>query len=375
MKKVKLDNIVIDENVKDSQVAIDAKQRWAPLLTQDIASQDYSYKKGKRTLVINESRGEMVHECASASDQYLCCNVLVSPTVSNCPFDCSYCFLQDHLTDTLLSVNVDNDNIAESILERTSQEPNRLFRIGTWVLGDSLAIDPMAQSVIELAKILQARSENILLELKTKSANVELLLKENLQDMLIVSFSLNPESVISEDEKGTASLKERLDAMVKVTKVGYKIGIHFDPIIEISNFDNEYLNLIDQIFKLIKVEDIVWISLGSLRFSNKMKNQISLNYPKSKIIYEEFVKGSDNLLRYPKPVRIKQYRTVYNQLVKQSPNLPFIYLCMERYDLWERVFESKVAVDMNEVDYFIALSIYNRIAKLVKIKPERCHYR
>ncbi|MFW2331029.1 MAG: hypothetical protein ACN4E2_01855, partial [Nitrospinota bacterium] len=62
-------------------------------------------------------------------------------------------------------------------------------------------------------------------------------------------------------------------------------------------------------------------------------------------------------------------------LVKQSPNLPFIYLCMERYDLWERVFESKVAVDMNEVDYFIALSIYNRIAKLVKIKPERCHYR
>ncbi|MFL7807129.1 MAG: hypothetical protein AB8I80_00790, partial [Anaerolineae bacterium] len=51
------------------------------------------YREGKRSLHLGDKRGSVMHPCASLHPDYICCNVQVLATVSNCPFDCSYCFL------------------------------------------------------------------------------------------------------------------------------------------------------------------------------------------------------------------------------------------------------------------------------------------
>ena len=58
-----------------------------------------SYIKGKQNLHFTSKKGEIMDTCATISDKYICCNVKVLKSVSNCPYDCSYCFLQNYLND------------------------------------------------------------------------------------------------------------------------------------------------------------------------------------------------------------------------------------------------------------------------------------
>ncbi len=126
----------------------------------------------------------------------LCCNVKVLAAVSNCPYECSCCFLQNYLTDTTLSVVADTDALLREVDEKTSKQPGRLFRAGTWELGDSLALEALTGTAAELVCAF-AKRPNLLLELKTKSAQVSGLLDLPHNGRTVVSWTVNPESAVS----------------------------------------------------------------------------------------------------------------------------------------------------------------------------------
>jgi spore photoproduct lyase len=48
---------------------------------------------------------------------------------------------------------------------------------------------------------------------------------------------MNPQQVIDLDEHGTASLSERLLAARRCQNAGYRLGFHFDPIVETALTD------------------------------------------------------------------------------------------------------------------------------------------
>ena len=56
-------------------------------------------------------KGQKLDTCASKYQDYICCNVKVLKSVSNCPYDCTYCFLQNYLTDGLNSLEYKNIDI------------------------------------------------------------------------------------------------------------------------------------------------------------------------------------------------------------------------------------------------------------------------
>ena len=99
------------------------------------------YRDGKKTLKYVPYKGEKMDTCATIHTDYVCCNVKVLKSVSNCPFDCSYCFLQNYLTQPQLEVVEDHAKLTEEIALKINRQPWRFFRIGTWELGDSLALE------------------------------------------------------------------------------------------------------------------------------------------------------------------------------------------------------------------------------------------
>ena len=116
--------------------------------------------------------------CATISNKYICCNVKVLKSVANCPYDCSYCFLQNYLNDGNTKVVGDEKALMEEVKEKCNKEPKKIFRIGTWELGDSLALEKetgQAQRFIDHFKNIP----NAVLELKTKSSVVDPILKCN----------------------------------------------------------------------------------------------------------------------------------------------------------------------------------------------------
>ena len=158
------------------------------------------YRDGKKHLVLTEKKGDSLDTCATISDKYLCCNVKVLKSVSNCPFDCSYCFLQNYLNDPALQSVADIDGLISDVHEKLEAQPWRFFRIGTWELGDSLALEyetGQAKALVERFSKLS----NAVLELKTKSDCVDTLLDCDHQLKTVVSWSMNTAEMIKRDRK------------------------------------------------------------------------------------------------------------------------------------------------------------------------------
>ena len=145
------------------------------------------YRDGKKSVEFVPHKGEKMDTCATIHDEYVCCNVKVLKSVSNCPFDCSYCFLQNYLTNPQLEVVEDNDRLINEIETKIKAQPWRFFRIGTWELGDSLALENetgQAQKLIDYFSTV----DNAVLELKTKSDVVDPILNCQHNQKTVVSW-------------------------------------------------------------------------------------------------------------------------------------------------------------------------------------------
>ena len=102
-----------------------------------------------------------------------------------------------------------------------------------------------------------------------------------------------------------------------------------------DGFEKDYEYLIKDIGRLLVPEKIIWISLGLLRFPAKLMDHFIENERRT-LLYGEFIRGEDGKLRYIKKERIRIYRMLYDLLKGVHPDL-FVYLCMERPDVWAAV--------------------------------------
>ncbi|MGA0241942.1 MAG: SPL family radical SAM protein [Candidatus Marinamargulisbacteria bacterium] len=310
------------------------------------------YRDGKKSIEYVPYKGEKMDTCATIHDDYVCCNVKVLKSVSNCPFDCSYCFLQNYLTNPQLEVVKDNDQLIHEINTNITSQPWRFFRIGTWELGDSLALENdtgQAQKLIEYFRTVP----NAVLELKTKSDVVDPILNCDHQQKTVVSWSLNTDYIIRTEEHKTAPLNQRLNAMKKAVDANYLIGLHFDPMIYYADWEADYMTLLSQVHAVVPSHQIAWVSIGSLRFNPEQKRLIENNFRGTQLTCQEMVKGSDNKVRYVKPLRVQMYATMMTKMRELWGPTPLIYLCMERWDMWEKVMDTQPK-SIAELDYAFA---------------------
>lgn len=366
IKTITISNALQENSVSDSISLPDEV-----LQHTDVTPKVKDYQTGKKHLHISEKRGELFHDCSSKHDDYICCNVKVLATVSNCPYECSYCFLQNYLTDSTLSVVGEVDAMVSEVSEKIALEPWRLQRIGTWELGDSLALEDIVSNTALLVEKI-ATLPNVLLELRTKSDQVESLLKVDHQQKTVVSWTMNPQAVVKREEYRTASVAARIAAMKKVADAGYLLAIHFDPMIYYPEWEQGYSELLEQIFAVIPQEQITWFSIGSLRFNPEMKKVMESNYPGSGATEAEMVLGDDGKVRYIKPLRVEMYRHLY-QLLKQYAPDPYIYLCMERWDMWQKILGFQPDSTAHN-DFLMSQSLYQRFPQLGFTEPDREQY-
>ncbi|NQY73209.1 MAG: hypothetical protein HRT90_00435 [Candidatus Margulisbacteria bacterium] len=325
------------------------------------------YRDGKSTVKVVPKKGKALDLCATWGEEYVCCNVHVLKSVQNCPYDCSYCFLQNYLNDGTMKVVGDIKALIDEVKEKTAKQPWRFFRIGTWELGDSLALEKQTGQARQLIQEF-SKLPNALLELKTKSDQVDSILDIDHKGRTVVSWSVNPQTLIKRDEKGTASIKERLNAMQKVVASGYLVGLHFDPMILHDGWEENYWQLVRDIFEVVPLHQIAWISIGSLRFNPEMKKTMEINFPASDLTHQEMVLGSDGKIRYVKPIRVEMYEHLYRALTIFGDNDLLIYFCMERWDVWQKVL-GYTPRSSGHLDFLFTQSLHDRFPGLVHLKP------
>jgi spore photoproduct lyase len=337
--------IFLDRSVMGSPVAEEMLSRLEGIpvvlvngpqeVTRELSSFKDPFGEGKHSLLITRQRGDFVKGCPGTHHR-ICCGYGIINLVVNCPIDCSYCILQGYLNNPAITIYVNIDDLFDQLEEKLSGDPHRIFRLGTGELGDSLAFDGITGFSTMVVPFFAER-ENAVFELKTKTDEVDNVLGLDHRGKTVISWSMNPERVIAEEERSASTLEERIVAAEKCQKRGYPIGFHFDPLIYYPEWERDYREVIERIFQRIAGKGVIWVSMGGFRFPPHLKPIIRDRFPTSQILWGELFPSNDGKFRYLKSIRIGMYRKIVGWLRDYEPNL-FVYLCMESREVWEKVF-------------------------------------
>ncbi len=290
---------------------------------------------GKRHLLLCKNRGHFFKPCPGTRE-YRCCDYQVLNIGMGCPMDCVYCILQAYLNKPWLSFFVNTADLFNEMETAFSLEPERIFRVGTGEFTDSMGLDRITRLSPQLVEFM-ATQKSAVLELKTKSGVIDHLEGLDHNGRTVVAWSLNSTRVMQKEEIRTATLDERLTAAARCARWGYKLAFHFDPIILHEGWEEGYRETITRLFQAVPAEQIVWISLGALRYLPALKTIGTGRFPHSRIFYQEFIEGLDNKKRYFRPQRVELYRHIYSLLQKMAAPETCIYFCMESDEIWQEV--------------------------------------
>lgn len=290
-------------------------------------------ERGKRTLLLTANRGAWLRQCPGTR-HYTCCGYQILHIGTFCTMDCAYCILQAYFHPPVLQYFLNREEMVAE-LDRSLARPE-IARIGTGEFTDSLIWEPWTDLNPWLVERFAAQ-RHCILELKTKTVAIDRLLGLDHRRKTIMAWSLNTPRVIASEERRTASLDARLDAAARCADAGFPVAFHFDPMILYNGCREDYRRTVQRLFQKIPADRIVWISLGTFRFMPDLKEMVERRFPRSTIVYGEFVRGLDDKMRYFKPLRIALYRDMVEWIRQYAPDA-CLYFCMESEEIWERVF-------------------------------------
>ncbi len=338
---MKIRKLYIDPQVADYPETDEISTRMNAGLTvvadpdetlRDIRNSKNPETEGKHCLFITCNKGPFIRKCPGTS-HYTCCDYHILHVGAYCTMDCSYCILQAYFHPPVLTLFVNFREMTDQL--ETLFSSGRLYRTGTGEFTDSLIWEPVYPLASRLVTLFSGRN-NAVLELKTKTVATQGLLGLDHRRNTIMSWSLNTEKAIREQERGTASLDDRISAAAGCQSRGYPLGFHFDPMIWYPGCESDYARIARKLFRRIDPGSVVWISMGSFRFMPRLQEIIERRHPRSEIVHGEFIRGPDGKMRYFKPLRIRLYRALVEAIRKLAPDVT-LYFCMEDDEVWRKV--------------------------------------
>lgn len=241
----------------------------------------------------------------------------------NCVYDCRYCFLQGMYSSANYVVFVNYEDFMDEIkvIAKSNDSVSYFF---SGYDGDSLAFEPVTHFIKEFLPFFRTL-DNAVLELRTKSTRVNELLKLPPFPQGVVAFSFTPDEISKQVEHKVPSVAKRLLAMKKVADHGWPIGLRFDPLIHHPNFKIYYQNLLTDIFNHVNSDCIHSISIGQLRFPEKMYQKIVKLYPNDKLLSQPLSR-QNKIVSYPKEIE-NDLKTWLQSLLKQYVSDAILFTC------------------------------------------------
>ena len=286
-------------------------------------AQNFRLQKKKPSLILAKKHSGFVLE---APDEYGIEgeNNYYFSHMLNCIYDCRYCFLQGMYRSAhyVLFVNYDSftDEIENKLASHTGEE--------AWFYSgydcDSLALDPVTGFTDFILPFFKSQPKAYI-EFRTKSTQIRTLLKSDPIPNCVIAFSLSPENITRELEAKTPSLTNRLDAMKKLQRAGWNVGIRFEPLIYMDDFKTRYADLFSTVFKQLNTNQLHSISVGSFRVPKGYFKKMIKLYPDEKL-FAGPLEEVDGMIAYRHDLQEDMMSWCSRSIADQAPSNLF-YQC------------------------------------------------
>ena len=332
-----ISRVVMDQAVAGSAMAARIRAKLSHL-PWEILSEGATLESGlgrEDILYLKHYRGRFLRPCPGTS-HYRCCGYQIIHIGENCPLRCSYCILQAYFQDRVLKVWANQDDLWAELEQAFGTDPNRRFRVGTGEFTDSLVLEPLTGYSRDLVGFL-SRYDNVCLELKSKVVDLSWMDAVRDPRRVLPAWSMNAPRISDTEEQGDcATLEERLQAARRCAEAGFRVCLHFDPMIHFPGWEAGYARTVEMILDHLRPEQIAYLSMGSFRYMPDLKRHIAANFPGSTYIHGEFITGIDGKQRLLRPLREAQFRFLVDRL-RQGGLDRQLYFCMESDEIWRAV--------------------------------------
>lgn len=326
--------------------------------------EDFTHEKSTHHFRITQKSKESLGFglCPVASPATRCCNLLTLDSVESCGFDCSYCSIQSFYNNG--EIVFDSD--LQSKIDALTLNPNEMYHIGTGQSSDSLMWGNRFNTLGILNEFAH-QNPNVILEFKTKSKNIDFFLQHDIAKNIIITWSLNPQTIITHEERLSASLKERLAAAKALHDRGILVGFHFHPMVHYRDYQAQYQAIFEHLIANFEPERVAMVSFGTLTFIKPVIKALKTRTLKSKILQMPLTQ-SNKKLSYPLALKEQMFKFAYD-LLKPWHNRVYFYMCMEDKRLWQSVFGYEYPTNESfEMD--MKLHYMKKIETLRKVQPQ-----
>jgi len=281
-----------------------------------------------KKIKIEKSDKEIYGMCPVASPKTVCCNLRTIDAVENCVYGCSYCTIQTFYTQEA----VFDADLAKK-LNSIEIDPDRFYHFGSGQASDSLAWGNR-EGNLDVICTFAKNNPNILLEFKTKSNNISYFLENEVPKNIVCSFSLNTETIVNNEEHFTASLNDRIIAATKLAQHGIKVAFHFHPMVYYDKWEKEYSEVAHRLVSSFNTENVLFLSFGSVTLIKPVIQKIRNLGNQTKTHQIDLVHDPHGKLTYRDEVKTEMFSKMY-QNFQEWHNQVFIYLCMEKAEIWQ----------------------------------------
>jgi spore photoproduct lyase len=260
-----------------------------------------------------------------------------------CPYRCACCYLQGtlRLLPTRTKPVVKNYKKIKRHIQKFFDETiyNDYIPeiLNSGEIADSLMWEDNGSPFSEfIVSLFETQTKHKVLFL-SKSDKVDNLVRLG-SDRILPSLTLNANHAASRWERGAPSVKKRIEAAGKLSDVGYPVRIRIDPLVPINDWEEEYVELIDDVFSRFKPERI---TLGSLR---GLISTINNAYDKSWVRY---LKENSN---WGKKIDFETRYSIYSTIVrylKENYDYNDVAFCKETKKMWTALLKDYTKIKCN----------------------------
>lgn len=333
--------VLVDASVQGSALARRTRERLAglglggiPWVVLPAGHEPPPLAAPGRDLHLKEHRGRFLKPCPGTT-RHICCGYRILHAAEGCPLACSYCILQAYFQEPALRVWANEDALFRELERSFGKAGNRRFRVGTGEFADSLALEPLTGQAASLVGFL-TRFANVRLELKSKVADLSWMAAASRPELVLPAWSINAPLIQEREERGSATIEQRLAAARECARAGFRVCLHFDPVIHYPGWERGYAEAVAMVLDHLGPRDVAYVSLGSFRFLPGLKGIVERSHPEARYLYGEFVQGLDNKMRLVRPLRVRQLRFLAGRLTAGGLK-DKLYLCMETAEVWRGV--------------------------------------
>ncbi|TYB31047.1 MAG: hypothetical protein FXF47_06380 [Candidatus Mcinerneyibacterium aminivorans] len=316
--------LFIEENIKNKKRYTEKFSGYETVTVENYLDYfQYKIKRNYSNIFIANKKGSVIKHKPPKYGRKEFINVSVTNGY-NCPFNCSYCYLKGWFRSDDIVIFANKEYIWSRMKKfiQNHEDKKIIFYFGDFC--DALAFDKITENVKYFSEKIKD-IKNVLIEFRTKSINYSHLIDMDLASNIIIAYSITPQKIITRNEKNTANLKQRLQALRALNDSNKTISVHFDPIIYYENYYKDYKSIIKKISNIIDEKNLFSISVGVLRMPKKVYKTIKNNEPTSVL---KDLKKEKSMYRYSKKLRDNIYDKIKNELMKNF-NENKIYICMD----------------------------------------------